>query len=293
MGNRILIADDNPRITNILMLNFKLLGYETDGAYDGRQAEEMVAQVRPDLVILDVMMPYRNGYQVCRTIKNSPETSHIPVVLLSAKNASEDVSWGMDCGADAYLCKPYNPKHLEETVARLIQESKEGRCGAAWTGLPRASQILEEYNARRGQGDIALLEVTLSPRSQDIFTLKYGHAQWRELMNAFCCLLPKVLQTVSPYAQAGQAPDNSLLILAPAPTVAKLKAEVEYALEYAATTYYDDEDLRRNHFIYPNPVSGERERIPLLHFEWAQLEMDEHGKLRKAMNLRVIRCKAG
>src|SRR5512135_2045259 len=115
MHKKILIADDNRAITEVLQLNFSLLGY-------GEQAEQKCRALRPDVLILDVMMPKMNGYKVCRNLKQDQETARIPIILLTAKNLKEDVYWGYDSGADAYITKPYDPRQLEILVDQLIQE---------------------------------------------------------------------------------------------------------------------------------------------------------------------------
>jgi DNA-binding response OmpR family regulator len=123
VNRRILVADDSDNIRNVLQLNFEWKGYEVLAAADGEEAVRLVDRMRPDLIILDVMMPRKNGFQVCRQVKSDSRTSDIPVIILTAKNQKEDRHWGQDCGADEYITKPFNTPALEKVVERLLEHA--------------------------------------------------------------------------------------------------------------------------------------------------------------------------
>src|SRR5262245_52141955 len=95
---RILVVDDEIYIVHILDFSLGMEGYEVLTALDGEQALERLKNDKPDLIVLDIMMPKVDGYEVCRTIKTSPETQHIPVILLSAKGRNVDQKMGFDVG---------------------------------------------------------------------------------------------------------------------------------------------------------------------------------------------------
>lgn len=113
MGYKILIADDEPEIRDLLRLYLEKDGYEVLEAAGGLEALNILKTERPDLAILDIMMPGPDGYRVLRNIR---ETSNIPVILLSAKSADSDKILGLDLGADDYITKPFVPL---EAVARV------------------------------------------------------------------------------------------------------------------------------------------------------------------------------
>ena len=116
----ILVVDDDPVIQKLLAVNFEMEGYRVITASDGAEALEQVAAERPAAVVLDVMMPKLDGFEVTRRIKADPDTAAIPVLLLSAKAQATDIAAGKAVGADAYLTKPFEPLELLETVAALI-----------------------------------------------------------------------------------------------------------------------------------------------------------------------------
>lgn len=101
-------------------MNLELEGYEVITASDGEEALNRVLSERPDLVILDVMMPKLNGKDVCRRLKSDPKTSKVPIIFLSAKAQELDVEAGLELGADAYVTKPFDPSDLLDTVATLL-----------------------------------------------------------------------------------------------------------------------------------------------------------------------------
>src|SRR5213592_4131689 len=121
MPAKILIADDSPNIREILKMSLETDGYSVVLAEDGEQALAMVTDEKPDLVIIDVMMPKVNGFQVCRRVKTERTTHDVPVIMLTAKSAQQDVYWGKDCGADEYLTKPFSTKELVKTIDRLLK----------------------------------------------------------------------------------------------------------------------------------------------------------------------------
>lgn len=122
MENRtkILVVDDNRDNVEILRAFLESRGYSIAVAEDGKAALGMLEEVNPALVLLDVMMPGIDGWQVCRTIKNHPEFGHIRVMMVTAKGGFEDKYEGMRSGADDYVVKPIDLKELEEKVKRNL-----------------------------------------------------------------------------------------------------------------------------------------------------------------------------
>ena len=119
---RILAVDDEPHILKLVSFSLKARGFEVIEATDGLSAVEVAEAEQPDLILLDVMMPVCDGYEACRRIKENPKTSHIPVVMLTAKTQVAEQKTGMDAGALDYICKPFTPKDLVAQVSALLAE---------------------------------------------------------------------------------------------------------------------------------------------------------------------------
>ena len=119
---RLLVVDDDEDIRDLVELNFMMEGYEVLTAADGWQAEVMVRRERPDVVVLDVMMPGRDGLEVLRSLRADPATHDIPVVLLTAKATNGETLEGWRAGAAGYTTKPFDPGDLIRYVSRLLQQ---------------------------------------------------------------------------------------------------------------------------------------------------------------------------
>lgn len=120
MPKKILAVDDERHIVRLVEVNLQRAGYEVVTAYDGREALEKVKSENPDLVVLDVMMPYMDGFEVLKNLKSDPETADLPVIMLTAKAQDADVFRGWQSGVDCYLTKPFNPMELLTFVKRIF-----------------------------------------------------------------------------------------------------------------------------------------------------------------------------
>ncbi len=120
MASRVLIADDEPNIVISLEFLMKQRGYETRVARDGDEALAEVASFRPDLVLLDVMLPRRNGFEVCQKLRADGWTD-LRIVMLTAKGRDIEIEKGLALGADAYVTKPFSPAELVERVAGMLE----------------------------------------------------------------------------------------------------------------------------------------------------------------------------
>lgn len=117
---KILVVDDEVYILHILDFSLGAEGYEVITAADGEEAIEKARVEKPDLVVLDIMMPKVDGFEACRRLKASPETSGIPVILLTAKGREVDRQMGMEVGADGYIVKPFSPTKLIEKIGSFL-----------------------------------------------------------------------------------------------------------------------------------------------------------------------------
>jgi DNA-binding response OmpR family regulator len=121
MDKKILIVDDEPNIVISLEYLMKKEGFEVAVANDGDAALAMVAEFRPDLVLLDVMMPKKSGYEVCQQMRADPSLAGIKVLMLTAKGRESEVAKGIALGADAYVTKPFSTKDLVARVKAMLE----------------------------------------------------------------------------------------------------------------------------------------------------------------------------
>jgi len=120
MPRKILIADDEPNIVTSLEFLMRKCDYEVVVARDGDEALQLIERLRPDLVLLDVMMPRKNGFEVCCRIRENPALRPIRIVMLSARGRDVEIDKGLALGADAYVTKPFSTKELVAKVRELL-----------------------------------------------------------------------------------------------------------------------------------------------------------------------------
>jgi CheY-like chemotaxis protein len=121
----VLVVDDNKVIRQLIRVNLELEGLEVVTAADGVECLDVVHQVRPDVVTLDVVMPRLDGLRTAERLRSDPRTAHLPLAIVSACTQHE-VDSGLDAGVDAFLAKPFEPAELVRLVRQLIEESREG-----------------------------------------------------------------------------------------------------------------------------------------------------------------------
>ena len=125
----VLVVDDSPTAQRIIRLAVEAGGYRVLSAADGAEAIEVAMREIPDLIVLDIILPKKNGFQVCRHLKAFPETCGIKVVLLSSKNHEMDILWGKRQGADGYLTKPFDAEQLVACIDAALRGESIGTNG--------------------------------------------------------------------------------------------------------------------------------------------------------------------
>ncbi len=122
MQKKILIVEDEESLLKLESILLTTKGYLVQGTTTGLAALEAIAEDAPDLILLDVMLPELNGFEVCERLKADPKTRHIPIILLTARKTPEDVSRGEEVGADQYITKPFKSATVMETIDQLLNK---------------------------------------------------------------------------------------------------------------------------------------------------------------------------
>lgn len=122
MQNKILIVEDNESLLRLESILLTTKGYLVQGAMTGVAALAAIAEKIPDLILLDIMLPGMDGFEVCERIKKNPATRHIPIIFLTAKKTPEDIFRGEEVGVDKYITKPFKSAMVMETIEQLLKE---------------------------------------------------------------------------------------------------------------------------------------------------------------------------
>lgn len=161
-SDRVLVVDDDPDIVRFVEMNLRFEGFEVAVAADGGAALEEIARHRPDLVLLDVMMPVLDGVEVTRRLRADPMTASLPVIMLTAKGLSADKVAGLTAGADDYIIKPFDTLELIARVRSALRRNREVREVSPLTGLPGNTRILREIADRVRSGvEFALCHIDI------------------------------------------------------------------------------------------------------------------------------------
>jgi diguanylate cyclase (GGDEF)-like protein len=152
MAETILVVDDDPDIARFVEVNLRSAGYDVAVANDGEEALEKAGDLRPDLVLLDVMMPRIDGFEVAQRLRKNPQTANTSIIMLTAKALSADKVTGLQSGADDYIIKPFDPIELLARVKGTLRRAKEMRNLSPLTGLPGNIRIQEEIERQVRDG---------------------------------------------------------------------------------------------------------------------------------------------
>jgi len=130
----ILVVEDNRDTLNLLAYNLKNAGYEVATSMDGADALDKVKSLVPDMVVLDIMLPGMDGFEICREMKKDPRTSHVPVIMLTARGEEVDRIVGLELGADDYVVKPFSPRELLLRIQAVLRRKEPtGDVPGVWT----------------------------------------------------------------------------------------------------------------------------------------------------------------
>ena len=123
---KILVIDDEPELVKAISIRFKASGYEVTPAFDGQEGIDKAGEIKPDLILLDIIMPKMNGYEVCKKLKSSPETKDIPIIIFTASGQRDLEKSCLTVGAKGVIMKPFEATELLELVNKLLKQG-EGR----------------------------------------------------------------------------------------------------------------------------------------------------------------------
>lgn len=159
MKQKIFIVEDDKDLNNLLQYNLKREGYEVGSFYSGIGALEKIAEYKPDLVVLDIMLPKTSGFKICSRLRETPDTELLPIIMLTAKSEESDRVKGFELGADDYVVKPFSPNELLLRIKAVLRRSASGQ--ADKSRLRMGKLVLDEDKAEaKVNGEIIQLTQT-------------------------------------------------------------------------------------------------------------------------------------
>ena len=286
MVDRILIAEDEADIRNLVKISLKKKGYEIIEAVDGVDAEEKIIDELPDLVLLDIVMPRKGGFDVCKSIKSNMNSSHIPILMFSVLNRPIDKKMSMEAGAEGHIVKPFIPEELATQIQKHLSESKKTRFSRA-VGIPRdkvaGKLFLLEYNSSSPYERLVrdyLLVAYMNDEKPLVITRESSAIYNRvrdEPVSAEPFKLPIVLSQI-----IGTTTDFQLCMVFDNLTDLVLSAGFQTAYNFTRETLTRLSSLKASTLFLLNPDSHDTQEVQRLRNLFVnQLEFDKELRIKK------------
>ncbi len=238
----VLIADDDRDIVRFVEVNLRLEGFEVITAHDGKDALAKALDLQPNLILLDVMMPGMDGYEVCTKLRADGRSAHIPVIMLTAKSLSADKVLGLTAGADDYIIKPFDPMELVARVKTTLRRASEMRALSPLTGLPGNNRIEQEIQARM-ERDTAMAVVYADLDNFKSFNDRYGFLRGDEVISLAAQVLRLAAQDCAgPEGFVGHIGGDDFVAIVPPDESEGFARRVIESFDARILSLYDPED---------------------------------------------------
>ena len=262
MPDSILVVDDDPDIARFVEVNLRSAGYDVSVASDGVEALEKAGTLRPDLVLLDVMMPLIDGFEVAQRLRRNPQTASTSIIMLTAKALSTDKVLGLTAGADDYIIKPFDPIELLARVKGTLRRAKEMRNLSPLTGLPGNIRIQEEIERMvREENPVAVLYADLD--NFKAFNDRNGFVRGDELIKATARIIQDAVAGLAGSdAFVGHVGGDDFVAVVPPEIAEDVAALIVESFDARIHEFYEPEDVARG-YVEIEDRRGIMQRIPL------------------------------
>jgi diguanylate cyclase (GGDEF)-like protein len=263
VGEVILVVDDDPDVARFIEVNLRAAGYEVHVASDGEEALAQAVEIRPDLILLDVMMPKLDGFEVAQRLRRDARTSSSSIIMLTAKALSSDKVLGLSSGADDYIIKPFDPVELLARVKGTLRRAREMRALSPLTGFPGNIRIQDEIQRRVAEEmPFALLYADLDYfKAYNDF---YGFVRGDRAIQTLARLSAEIVEEmVGPVGFVGHVGGDDFLTIVPPEFAEKVAEELCRRFDEQVPGLYDVTDMNRG-AIEVRDRQGNLRSFPLL-----------------------------
>ena len=263
MAEQILVVDDDPDIARFVEVNLRSAGYDVSVAGDGEEALEKAGAIRPDLVLLDVMMPRIDGFEVAQRLRKNPQTANTSIIMLTAKALSADKVTGLQAGADDYIIKPFDPIELLARVKGTLRRAKEMRNLSPLTGLPGTIRIQEEIERQVREGrPFAVLYCDLDHFKT--YNDQKGFVRGDRLIQSTAKLIQDaVVANDGTEGFVGHVGGDDFVAIVDPESAERVARSICERFDAVRTEFYEPEDLQRG-FVRMEDRKGVLQDIPLV-----------------------------
>ncbi len=259
---RILIVEDDFDISNMLRIYFNGQGYDVNVAPRGGEAMTLARQHLPHLIVLDIMLPDMDGYAVCRQLRQTTRTSHIPIIFLTQKDERSDRIAGLELGADDYITKPFDIEELKLRVQNAITRSQLQNLSDPQSGLPSGRLIEDELRKLMRSSGWAFMDCKLS--HFDPFKEVYGFVAGGEVLRFTALLIREVVDEAGvPTDFIGHPGGENFVIIAAEANAAAIRNRLKTRFAEEIKTHYSFIDRERGYIMARGDNNADRQ-IPLM-----------------------------
>lgn len=259
---RLLVVEDDIDIGNMLKIYFSGMEFDVDVAVRGADALEKTKQVLPHLIVLDIMLPDIDGYEVCRNLRTSMRTSHIPVIFLTQKDERSDKLQGLELGADDYITKPFDIEELKLRVQGAIRRSERESLTDPRSGLPAGRLIEEQLRRIIRERDWALLDARVN--HFDTFKDVYGFVAGDDVLRFTAMLIGEVVDEMGTTSDfIGHAGGDNFIIITKEAKAHMIKSRLKERFDKEVETHYNFID-RQQGFVNAPAADGTTMNVPFM-----------------------------
>lgn len=259
---RILVVEDDPEIANMLQLYFSKMGYEVDIATRGQEAVAKSRRDIPHLILLDIMLPDMDGYEVFKQIRSYLRTSHVPVIFLTQRDERDARIQGLELGADDYITKPFDLEELRLRVRNTLQRVESERMTDPRTGLPSGRAVETYLRQLLNHTDWALLDIEI--RHFHEFRETYGFVAADDVLRFTARLLNQVVNMFGRENDfIGHPAETNFLVVTGEEQARRIRDELKARFRQEIHSHYHFRDRERGYIVVREPDGSER-HVPLM-----------------------------
>jgi DNA-binding response OmpR family regulator len=272
---RLLVVEDDLDIANMLKIYFTGLQYDVDVANRGRDALDKTRQVLPHLIVLDIMLPDIDGYEVCRTLRTNTRTSHIPVIFLTQKDERSDKLQGLELGADDYITKPFDIEELKLRVQGAIRRAERESLTDPRSGLPAGRLIEDQLRRLIREKGWALLDLRIN--NFEAFKDVYGFVAGDDVLRFAAMMIGEVVDELGTQNDfIGHAGGDNFIITTTSEAAPLIKQKIKDRFAEEVQSHYNFID-RQQGFIQAPKAEGGVEKVGFMTFAAGVVSPDSHS----------------
>lgn len=259
---RLLIVEDDIDIGNMLKIYFAGMDFDVDVAVRGSDALEKTKHALPHLIVLDIMLPDIDGYEVCRNLRTNMRTSHIPVIFLTQKDERSDKLQGLELGADDYITKPFDIEELKLRVQGAIKRAERESLTDPRSGLPAGRLIEEQLRRIIREKGWALLDARVN--EFEPFKDVYGFVAGDDVLRFAAMLINEVVDEAGSASDfIGHAGGDNFIIITSEDKAAAIKTRLKERFDKEVQTHYNFIDRQQGFVQAPSP-DGSTVKVPFM-----------------------------